>query len=302
MPNSFDELIEGTEPKNEKPKSRPYNAEEYKSRKNSERETIYDLVNDTAEKMKNSPELFQSYLDVQARFDRYSASNAILVTAQKPEATRLADFDTWKAADTNVNKGEKAISILEPGKEFTRSDGSTGVNYNIKKVFDISQTNAKEQTAPVVTRDERLIIKSLISNAPCTMKISDNISPQLNAIYNPDEKTIYVRSGLDAPILFRALTQELVHAHLDKGKGKYSRNDNQLAAFYASYILCKRYGVPADGYNFVKMPSLYSGMTVKDFRTELGRIRDVAGDISRDMNRTLQAPERAKKERSDEAR
>lgn len=50
------------------------------------------------------------------------------------------------------------------------------------------------------------------------------------------------------------------------------------------------------------MPSLYSGMTVKDFRSELGRIRDVAGDISRDMNRTLQAPERANKERSDEAR
>lgn len=36
---------------------------------------------------------FQPYLDVQARFDRYSVSNAVLIAAQCPEATRLADFD-----------------------------------------------------------------------------------------------------------------------------------------------------------------------------------------------------------------
>ena len=79
--------------------------------------------------------VFRAYLDVQARFDLYSVSNAILIAAQCPEATKLADFDTWKADGVYVKRGQDAISILEPGKEYTRQkDGSTGVFCNVKKV------------------------------------------------------------------------------------------------------------------------------------------------------------------------
>ena len=45
--------------------------------------------------MANDGALFQSYLDVQAHFDRYSVGNALLITAQKPDAKQLADFKGW---------------------------------------------------------------------------------------------------------------------------------------------------------------------------------------------------------------
>ena len=162
--------------KAEQPELSPFDMDEYKARKQQERSDVYTLLDNTAEEVKGSGELFQTFLDVQARFDRYSVNNALLITAQMPEATKLADFDTWKEANVSVNKGETAISILGPGREYERDDGSTGTSFNVKKVFDISQTNSRERVTPKVTRDERLLLKSLISNAPCKMMISEAMS------------------------------------------------------------------------------------------------------------------------------
>ncbi len=295
---TFDDLFEEVaREKTEQPELSPFDMDEYKARKQQERSDTYALLENTAEEIKGSGELFQTFLDVMARFDRYSVNNALLITAQMPEATKLADFDTWKNANVNVNRGEIAISILEPGKEYEKQDGSTGTSFNVKKVFDISQTSSRERVTPTVTRDERLLLKSLITNAPCKMTISEAMSERLNAIYKPDEKTILVRQGMDAPTIFKSLSNELAHAHMDHGD--YRRNENTITAYFVSYVLCKRYGVSADTFKFDSMPEQYSKMTTQEFRAELGRIRDVAGEISRDMNRVLEAQERAKKDRGD---
>jgi len=282
----------------------PFDMDEYKARKQAERDEVYGLIETSTEKMQNSGELFQDYLDVQARLDRYSVSNAILIAAQKPDATGpLKSFDEWKAEGVYVQKGERAMSILEPGREYQKDDGSVRVSYNVKKVFDVTQTNGRQRSTPTVTRDERLLLKALISrtHAPCDMRPSDNVPENMNAIYRPEDRTIYVRTGLDGPSIFRALAQELAHAHMDKGDG-YLRNENNNAAYYASYILCKRYGVSTDLYRFDAIPSRYTNMEPKAFRAEMSKIRDVAGQISRDMNRVLETQERTKKERSGDAR
>ena len=125
--------------------------------------------------MANDGALFQSYLDVQAHFDRYSVGNALLITAQRPEATQLADSKSWRENGVYIKKGEVGIVLLEPGEEFTKEDGSVGVSYNSKKVFDISQTNAKPKDRGNVRRDDRLLLKALIHNAPCPIKISQEM-------------------------------------------------------------------------------------------------------------------------------
>ena len=51
-----------------------------------------------------------------------------------------------------VNKGAKSLSILEP-VEYTKNDGSTGIAYNVKKVFDVAQTSGKKPAAPTLDRD-----------------------------------------------------------------------------------------------------------------------------------------------------
>lgn len=279
----------------------PFDKDEFKARKQAERDEVYGLIDSTTDEMKCSGELFQTCLDVQARFDRYSANNAILITKQLPEASRLADFDAWKNENVRVNKGEKSIAILEPSKKtYTREDGSTGTNFNVKRVFDVSQTNSTQKITPTVTRDERLLLKSLISHAPCQMKISDNLAENMNAIYSPKEKTIYARQGMDAPDIFRALSSELAHAHMSQGDADYKRTGNLNTAYCVSYVLCKRYGVPTDRFSFDRMPEEYAKMDNQEFRKELTKIRDVAGEISRDMNRVLDAQDRAKNERSSE--
>ena len=279
----------------------PFDMNEYKARKQAERDNVYGLIDHTAEEMKSNGEKFQTYLDVQARFDRYSVNNAILIAAQLPEAVGpLKAFDDWKAENVYIKRGEDAVSILEPVKEYTKDDGNTATGFNVKKVFDLSQTKA-QRTAPVVTRDGRLLLKSLISHAPCEMKISENMPENMNAVYSAKEKTIYVRQGMDAPDIFRALSSELAHAHMDK-EGDYRRAGNLSAAYCVSYILCKRYGVPTDMFHFDNMPEEYKKMETADFRKELAKIRDVAGEISRDMNRTLEEQARSKKDRGEEAR
>lgn len=280
-----------------------FDKEAYKARKKEDREMAFNLIDSALGEMKDSGEVFQSFLDVQARFDRYSVSNAVLITAQYPEATGpLKTYDEWKASGNNVSKGADAILLLEPGKEYSRDDGSTSTLINVKKVFDVSQTRHPTKPRDNMVRDERLLLKSLISHAPCNMKISDNLPQGKDAAYSPDEKTIFVRSGMDSPNIFLALTRELAHAHMDKGDQPYRRADHAATAYYVSYLLCKRYGVPADSIHFDKMPESYSKMDVKQFRSELSQIRQVVGEISRDMSRILNEKSQDKKEHSDTVR
>lgn len=291
--DNLDELFGEVQSRQKETVLQPFDKEAWASQKQKERADAYALIDSTAEKMKCTGELFQTFLDVQARFDRYSVGNAILITAQKPDATRLADFDKWKEAGAFVNKGAVGITVLEPGSEYAREDGSTGVSYNAKKVFDISQTNSKADPALTVTRDERLMLKALISNAPCEMKVSENLSEHLNALYKPDEKTILVRKGMDGPSIFRAISQELAHARMDGGD--YRRSECANAAYCVSYILCKRCGVSTDGMFFRQMPEQYTKMDTKDFRAELGKIRSIANEITAEINRVLENEKREKK-------
>ena len=278
----------------------PVDREEWITRKQQERKALFDKIEVTVQEMQSSGETFQNYLDVQSRFDRYSVSNAVLITAQLPEATQLRTFDDWKEAGMFVAKGAEAISILEPGKEYQKEDGSTGVNYNVKKVFDISQTNGTRREFLRVPRDERALLRALISGAPCKMAISDEIPEKFNALYKPEEKTIHIRQGLDGPAIFRALTQELACAHMDKGN--FNRNDSFFTAYCVSYVLCQRYGVAPDGITFDRIPEQFSKMEVKQFRAELTKIREVANEMSSGINRNLEEQQKAKKAREQQNR
>lgn len=217
-----------------------------------------------------------------------------------PEATRLADFDSWKARGMYVRRGADAITILEPGKEYQRDDGSVGVSYNVRKVFDISQTRAAQRPAPAVVRDERLLLKALMNNAPCRFAISNELPESINVAYHPQEHTVYIRQGLDAPTIFRGLAQERARAHMDRDGITCESPD--FTAYSVSYMLCRRNGVPVEGFSFERLPESYAGMDARALRAEMGIMRDVAGSITADMNRLFAAQEKAQKNRDDEAR
>ena len=67
-------------------------------------------------------------------------------------------------------------------------------------------------------------------------------------------------------------------------------------------MLCKRNGVSVEGFSFDRMPEDFGLLDAKAIRAEAGTIRDVAGEISADMNRLFAAQEKAQKNRDDGAR
>ena len=128
--------------------SKPFDKAEWAAQKQAQRKEAYELIDNTCAEMMISGDRFHQYLDVQGRFDRYSVANAILVSAQMPEATQLKEYGKWKASRVYVNKDAQKVIILEPSKEYTREDGSKAVGYNAKEVYDISETSAKDRQQP----------------------------------------------------------------------------------------------------------------------------------------------------------
>jgi len=69
-----------------------------------------------------------------------------------------------------------------------------------------------------------------------------------------------------------------------------------------AYMLCQRNGVDVGAFQFERIPEEYAQMEAQDLRAELGTMRDVAGEISADMNRVFEAQEKGQKHRDEGAR
>ena len=287
---NFDDIFEN-QPVSGRQAGQVFDKDAWAERKQTERQAVYDMADRTAESVARDGEAFRSYLDVQARFDRYSATNALLILAQMPQATQLKDFNGWKDSGASIRRQQKGITILEPGEEYTREDGSVGTYYNVKRVFDISQTTdspSRAKTDPVVNTDERLLLKALISHPPVPFATTDELPDHAGAYYDHEQQVIFVRRGMEAGNIFRSVSKELAHAELAAVKDDYFREDAAFTAYSASYLLCKKYGVDVGGYRFDQMPESLKSSDPQTIRTALSDIRDTAGEISARMSRALE--------------
>jgi hypothetical protein len=297
--NNFDDILNNAS-SNEEQNSQRLSTEEYAAKKKAEREAVYELSDNTAMEVATDGDKFQQYLDVQANFSRYSAINTLLILAQKPDAARLGDFDYWKNQGAYVGKGQTGISILEPGKEYQREDGSVGVSYNIKKVFDVSQVDAlKIKSSSVPQFTERQMLSALISKAPMKINGIDNISNGLGAYTDPDTGEIFVRKGMEFADTFSAVALELSYAEVTSDGIAVA--EPRFSAYYAAYLLCKKYGVDTQNFTFNDAPYIFNGLDAQDVKYELSQIRAAADTISGRMAKQLDAVTKAAKNR-DEAR
>ena len=174
---------------------------------------------------------------------------------------------------------------MEPGNSYTRRDGSKGVNIHIKRVFDISQTTLTPTKEPAVNQDTRLLLNAMVRYAPCKVDFRDELPDGQNALYSPQEKTVFVRRGLAMEDVFRGVAQELAHAYLDTGN--YSRDGNTFIAQCVGNILCQRNGIDGKSLAVTQLPQKYADMEPKQLREELKSIRTAANQISADMFRFL---------------
>lgn len=297
--NNYDDLFTANGEKKDSKTERPFNKEEWAAKKQQERAEAFEMLDNATEEAVANPETFRDYLLIQSRFGKYSVSNALLISYQNNEATYLADFETWKEKGVFVQKGERGITLLEPGNEFTREDGTTGFSINVKKVFDISQTNS-ERSYSRRTPDERRVLKALISSSPCDIRMTNELDGNVCARYVPKDDAIYIRQGLDGEDIFRSLSQEIVIANF--AKNGVAREDCVFTAYCATYVLCERNGFDTGDFDFEKVPEMFKDAELKEIRSQLDKIRDSANELSQDMNRIMEEQQKAKRSRDDGAR
>lgn len=295
--NEFDELF--TEVNDGKNKNDDFDKEAWAERKQQERTEVYALLDEGTERVVSNADDFRIYLGAQARFDNYTVSNAILIATQCPDATSLADYDTWKKSGYYVKRSEEAISILEPGNEYTRNDGTKGVSINVRKVFDISQTQRGTPRQPK-TPELKTAIKALIASCPCAIKMDDGKAGNMLAVYLPDTDTIYIRQGMDGEDIFRSLAQEIAVARF--AEKDIDRSDCAFDAYCTSYVLCERNGVNTDAFNFDRVSERFEGVEPKSVREQLGNVRSMSGEISQDMDRQFETMEKSNRSKDNGAR
>ena len=255
--------------------------QEWAEKKQLEKESVYQLIDSTAEEISENPDKLKAFLDVQARMDKYSSANALLIYSQLPEATRLKDFAGWGEDNVRVKKGAKSISILEP-VEYTKSDGSQGISYNVKKMFDVSQTNGKKQPAPTLNRDTDDIIAVMVDTSPVNVELIDEMpQPGMGAFYKNEDQTLYIQRGFDDSVkLIQNIAQELAFAQLSIQSDSYSRRDMGFKAVCVGYMVCKKLGVETKSFAVNRIPADWKDMDAKAVRSELSQMRSALGEIA----------------------
>ena len=271
--------------------NKPFDKEEWAAAKQAQRKEAYELIDNTCSEMMASGDSFRQYLNVQGRFDRYSVANAILVSAQMPEATQLKEYSKWKASRVYVNKDAQKIIILEPSKEYTREDGTKGISYNAKVVYDISETSAKDRQQEQEPKSMRELVSAMIDASPVSFVPVDDL--EMPAFYDSGQQTIFIKTGMTEEQLFVSMAKEVSAAVFDF-KHNESRDASDFKSFCVAYMVSSRYGVDTRGFNFSRLPKEFDGMDTQAFKGELNSMRDVLGEIQSDMYKSLEKNKPAK--------
>lgn len=291
MTNNFNPKKSGSQP----PRLSP---EEYKEKMKAEKQAVYKMLDDTASEVVQSPDKFKAYLDVQSRMDRYTANNALLMYKQFPQASQVKEFNDWVTEGVKVNKGSKTFIILDP-YEYTKKDGTPGIDFNMKRVLDVSQTNGKRPAAPTANRDPRKLVAVMLDTAPINIESVDELPyPDMGAFYKNEDQTLYVKKDIgDSVALCQCVAQELGHAQLSMNSEAYSRRDMGFQAVCIGYMLCRKYGVDTQNFAIDRIPDELKNKTLKEIKAELGKSQKAYKEITARVSDELY---RQKAERSKE--
>jgi len=253
----------------------PFDREAWAEQKREQRQELYDLIDEMSEKTLADPSALSDYLNMQARLGKTSVANTLLVVAQKPDATFIANYDDWQKRGRSVKRGEKGTMVLEANGEYERPDGTMGVNFDVKRVFDISQTYgkpARERTNPPI----KTALKAITTNVPVPVKLSESVSQSVGAMYSEKDNTVYVARGVEGNELFFALSRELARAH---------SGQETFICDCAANIACLRYGVPAKYCD--RIPDEIAALESREKRSALNTVRDAACEITERVDRNL---------------
>ncbi|MHB1710673.1 MAG: ArdC-like ssDNA-binding domain-containing protein [Acidimicrobiales bacterium] len=211
-----------------------------------------------------------SYLAFAAKFTRYSANNTFLIMVQRPDATRVAGFHTWKSLGRSVKKGSKGIAILCPcvrrdsvegadsGETTTRSRIA---GFRIGYVFDLADTEGEDLPDPGVT------IRHPIGVAPDGMwdTLVRRVQEAGFAVHRAPEhdealgaawgrthygqRNVIVKSTADPAGACKTLAHELAHVLLHENHRYDHRGTVEVEAESVAFIVSAVWGLDTSSYS-----------------------------------------------------
>jgi antirestriction protein ArdC len=234
----------------------------FQMRKNSgNREAERDLLSGTLAagiKAAMDDAGFRRYLDVQARFHRYSPSNVWLIASQCPTATHVAGYRAWQALGRQVRKGEKGIRIFVPftrKREENEEEGTRKVTgFGVGTVFDVAQTDGEPLPEPPVAMLEgdvnralREAVEGWVQDEGLALKRIPGLRE--NGYYSPLAQEIGIKAELPDRHAFKTLVHEAAH-HVARHSGESDAAERETVAECAAYVTLKHFGIDSGDYSF----------------------------------------------------
>lgn len=267
--------------------------EEFASRMKESRERLFTMANDQILKTIETPQSYLNFLSIIGKTD-YTITNALLVHAQKNSVTKLKDISHWREEGLYIKKGEKGIQILEP-KTYIRSDGTEGVSYNVKSVFDLSQTNFKGDIPQKTTRD---MISAITYKAEIRPEIvADNSKMPRPVYYDQGYDSILVLPGLDENTMIQGLIHEYAFIECKDSFSNYKEAQFQVDSISA--IISSRYGLKFDESFAERCMDTFKDLDEKTIKSEFEEMQNHAKAVTDRMDRWFYGKEN---NRNNEAR
>jgi hypothetical protein len=233
-------------------------------------------------------ELLRNYLAAMGKFHRYSATNILLIATQRPDATRVAGYQTWRKLHRHVTRGAKGIMIFAPLVKRTVDVNECGaethretlVGYRAAVVFDVGDTAGNP--LPELSKFggnpgeylERL--KSLAIQLGCSLEYSTSILPALGQCSGAK---ITVLPGLSPAEEFHVLTHELAHSrlHFSARRAETTKCIRETEAEAVAFVVGQSIGLETHSasWDYVK---IYNG-DQDTLAQSLGHIQQVSTDI-----------------------
>jgi len=253
---------------------------------NKAKQLVENALNSLTESIENgqSDEL-KKYLQTMSRFHKYSFHNIMLIALQKPDATHVAGFHTWKKLGRFVKKGENGIVIIAPlvyKKETVENDDNSSnaceINgFKAVYVFDISQTDGEELPEFARVQGDPSRYQEILGNFISANGITLEYSDTLPAYGCSSGGKITIRSGLSPAQDFSVKVHELAHEFLHHTGEKLSKTQKETEAEAVAYVVSQSIGLDTNT-AFSDYIQLYKG-NKEMLINSIQRIKDISGRI-----------------------
>lgn len=244
---------------------------------------------------------YKKFLSLMSNFNNYSLNNLQLILIQKPDATNVASFETWKKAGRYVKKGETGIRIIFPIKylknkkneENEETKEATNIYFKVGSVFDISQTEVakgkedllKKYKPKILDNNDPAFVEYIelfksISQFPIYFDDFNNTKANGYCDFGTDE--IHIKNSLPAAQQLKTIIHEVAHSMLHKDSD-LSKELKEIEAESVAFVVSNNIGLDSSEYSFGYLASWSKEKDIKELKPLLERIHKTATNILKNI-------------------